>query len=92
MGGIILISFLCLALMALVWYSRRNDKVFKFRTKMIDITFKISMENINNGNYNDYHYLYNNLGSYEKMMFSFKPLKPEYWLSEEDYLKIKEYL
>lgn len=92
MVQIILISFLFLVLIASVWYSRRNDKVFKFRNKMLDITFKMSMENINNGDYTDCHNIYTNMGGYDKMMFSFKPLKPEYWIREEDYLKIKDYL
>lgn len=92
MGEIIFVSVLVLTFLFTIWYSRRNDKVFKLRTKMIDITFKISMESINNGNYTDYHHICDNMGSYEKMMFSFKPLKPEYWMSEEDYLKIKDYL
>ena len=92
MGQIIFGSFLVLMLLFTIWYSRRNEKVYKFRTKIIDITFKISMENINNGNYTDCHHIYNNMGGYDKMMFSFKPLKPEYWVSEEDYLKIKDYL
>ena len=88
MTGIILTILSIVLLAFTIWYSIRNDRVYRFRTKMIDITFHLGVESINNGNYSDYYYLYNKLPSYGYMMWSFKPLKPQYWLNEEDYLKV----
>lgn len=88
MFNIIFISFLVLSFMFIIWASIRNERVYLFRTKLIDIAYKLGMESINNGNYGDYYYIFDKLPSYDKMVMSFKPLKPKYWLSEEDYLKI----
>ena len=91
MGGIILLIFGVFLLVCSVWYSIRNERVFTFRTKVLTSVFKMTTESINNGDYTDYNNIYHNMGSYDKMMFSFKPLKPKYWMNEEDYLKIIKY-
>ena len=75
-----------------IWYSIRNDAVFSFRNKILDAVYKLSLDSIDDENDYDYYYIYRNMVGYDKMMFSFKPLKPNYWMSEEDYLKIKDYL
>lgn len=88
---IIFVSFLVLMLLFTIWYSIRNQRVFTFRNKILTSVCKMTTESINNGDYTDYHNIYHNMGSYDKMMFSFKPLKPKYWMNEEDYLKIIKY-
>ena len=82
---------LSLMFLGAVWFSIRNESVFKFRNKILDACFLVTAKGIENGEFNDCHYIYGNMGSYDKMFYSFKPLKPKYWISEEDYLKIKEY-
>jgi hypothetical protein len=74
-----------------IWFSIRNEAVYRFRSKILDACFLVTAKGIHNGEFNDCHYIYANMGSYDKMFYSFKPLKPKYWISEEDYLKIKEY-
>jgi hypothetical protein len=89
MIGIIITFGLILALS--IWFSIRNEAVYRFRTKILDASFIATAKGIRSGEFNDCNYIYDNMGSYGKMMYSFKPLKPKYWMSEEDYLKIKEY-
>lgn len=87
----VIISILLITLLALLfWFIIRNERVYRFRTKMIDIEFHLNTETIKNGNHIGHYSLYDKLPSYEKMMWSLKPLKPKYWLNEEDYLKIKK--
>lgn len=88
MTGIILTILSIVLLAFTIWYSIRNERIYRFRTKMIDIEFHLNMETIKNGNHTGHYSLYDKLPSYEKMMWSLKPLKPKYWLNEEDYLKI----
>lgn len=91
MGGIVITILLILLLLLTIWFSIRNESVFKFRNKILDACFLVTAKGIRSGEFNDCHYIYANMGSYDKMFYSFKPLKPKYWVSEEDYLKIKEY-
>lgn len=91
MGGIIITILLILLLLFTIWFSIRNQAVFNFRNKILDACFLVTAKGIHNGEFNDCNYIYVNMGSYDKMFYSFKPLKPKYWISEEDYLKIKEY-
>jgi hypothetical protein len=89
----VIISILLITLLALLfWFIIRNERVYRFRTKIIDITFHLNVESMKNGDYTGHYSLYDKLPSYEKMMWSLKPLKPKYWLNEEDYLKIIKYL
>lgn len=53
----------------------RNGKVYDFRTKII--------ESANLANYREVKKLHDKY-SYEKMLFSFKPLKLEAWFTEEE--------
>lgn len=89
MIGIIITLGLILALS--IWFCIRYEAVFNFRNKILDACFLVTAKGIHNGEFNDCNYIYVNMGSYEKMIFSFKPLKPKYWMNEEDYLKIIKY-
>lgn len=67
-GIIILFTIYLIAILFLVFVSIRNEFVCRFRLKMID------------ENYDKYC----ELPSYERMLFSFKPLKEKYWINQED--------
>lgn len=57
----------------------RNDKVAKFRLMIIHEDFKATMKNIDNDIFVSVDN-YSLLPSYQRMIFSFKPLKKKYWL------------
>jgi len=61
----------------------RNDKVFRFRNKVIDLDSKKNIKLICQGK-NPEH-LYDKLPSYNKMMFNiFKPIKLETYFTKKE--------
>lgn len=80
-----------LALIYTFYLGYRNEKVYKFRTMISDKYIgPKAMQEIDNGkDWQWTHEIYDKLPSYDKMMFSFKPLKVENWISKEDLEKLK---
>lgn len=98
---IILILMLCISTYILM----RNVKVFKFKTKLNYICYNVchnhSATITNYDNIDDYIReqdemvrLWDSISdiSWNKMVWSIKPLKVEYWLNEEQLKFIKDYI
>lgn len=88
----ILISFIILIVAANLYILIRNEKVFVFRTYILDRAhnelLRILYEDIDK--YESMHKEWNKIydrHSYNKMLFSFKPLKSEHWFTEEEIKK-----
>ncbi len=58
---------------------------FAWEDSNVEFTTALAAKGIRSGEFNDCNYIYGNMDSYDKMMYSFKPLKPKYWISEEYY-------
>lgn len=64
----------------------RNNKVYEFRNYLIDLACKYNCNEIAKGNL-DYISAYEwfvDKYTYDKMLFSFKPLKLESWYTKEE--------
>lgn len=88
----ILISFVILIVAANLYIPIRNEKVFVFRTYILDRAYdellRISHEDIDK--YESMHKEWDKIydrHSYNKMLFSFKPLKSEHWFTEKEIKK-----
>ena len=88
----ILISFVIIIIAASLYIFIRNEKVFVFRMYIIDRAYdellRISHEDIDK--YESMHKEWNKIydrHSYNKMLFSFKPLKWEHWFTKEEIKK-----
>jgi hypothetical protein len=70
----------------------RNKKVYTFRLKLIDMCGNYNMRHIDDYKINTdtdaFTWLYRKLPSYNKMLFSFKSLKIESYITEEHYEKL----
>ena len=69
----------------------RNIKVYNFRKYIADLIYLKSVEMLfNNISMEEIDHLWNIIRkvSYNKMLFSFKPLKLEYWFTNEEIEKI----
>lgn len=107
MEKIIALSILVILLISLVvsiYILFRNDRVYEFRIMLTDLCCKINCDYLDSLEGKDYtddrrkykEYLskmWDSISdiSYEKMLYSIKPLKPEYWLNKEqlEFLKLK---
>lgn len=66
----------------------RNNKVYKFRTRIIDLeTYKYLAEKSYERNPYELHDRY----TYAEMIFSFKPLKLENWFTKEEVESLLKY-
>jgi hypothetical protein len=88
----ILISFIILIVAANLYILIRNEKVFVFRTYILDRAhnelLRILYEDIDK--YESMRKEWNKIydrHSYNKMLFSFKPLKSEHWFTEKEIKK-----
>ena len=86
--GTILLT-MCIALLLLTTYIMiRNIRVYTFRMSVLaDIDSEATKRNEQNAiTSKEISQMYGILGavSYNKMLFSFKPLKVEYWFTEEE--------
>lgn len=98
----ILLIFLGLLLIGCVYTGIRNYKVYIFVTTLNNMGFTIctnylhSIEQVTEKTIEEYERLRDlwnsivNIGYY-KMVFSFKPLKLKYWLTEEQIEFLKQY-
>jgi len=89
----ILFTILGLCVLGLIyclWILYRNKKVHSFFTMLILQCNRVDQDNIDNGTYNEdtnneYDLIEISYEAYSKVLFSFKPLRPIYWLSKESY-------
>lgn len=66
----------------------RNNKVYKFRTRIIDLeTYKYLAEKSYEKNPYELHDRY----TYAEMLYSFKPLKLEDWFTKEEVESLLKY-
>ena len=92
---LLVLCFICLSLSFYILY--RNDKVRDFKIRLNNEGYdalkryidslpddeKLSKETLDKWHELDSIWDSINEISYDKMLYSFKPLKPEYWLNEE---------
>lgn len=94
-------TFLIILICAVsVWLLIRNFKVYKFQIYLIEEGYNVCNKYLNSVkcfDENEFKFLRSMWDSiadlpYGKMLFSFKPLKPEYWLNEKqlDFLRINK--
>lgn len=93
---IALVLFICLSILLVlsIYFLIRNDNVLDFRLNYVrnayDYLYKTLHCCINEEDLYEYDKLCDIVWdaidrySYEKMLFSFKPLKLEYWFTEEE--------
>jgi hypothetical protein len=78
-SDIILLS-VTIVLAAIAFYIHlRNSKVARFRMQIIKEDYDQSMANLDKGIFEEVNN-YSKLPSYDRMIFSFKPLEKKYWL------------
>ena len=101
---IFIVSFFVVILIVNVWVLIRNRKVYAFKMYLNEHGYNICKNYLESVVYfdektlNEHKLLQDMWDSitdipYEKMLFSFKPLKPEYWLNEKqlDFLRINKF-
>lgn len=81
MSDIFFIVFYALLVVSSIWFFIRNNKVRKFRQQIIQEDYERAVESIERGDFLDLEFRnYHKLPSYDRMLFSLKPLKHKYWL------------
>lgn len=83
--------FLILLLILCGYFLIRNNKVLKFRLYLCNLCSEYEYKRINKGIFNAEYTAFEwflDKYSYDKMLFSFYPLKLEYWYTEEEIKKI----
>ena len=89
----VILIILIIGFLGVLYFLIRSFHVYNFRSYIIDLIHDRTSALIDGGvPYQDIFELWdiiNNI-SYAKMLYSFKPLKIEYWLTEEE-LKLLEY-
>ena len=80
--AIIILCFICALLVASFYVMIRNHRVYKFQDEFVK----------RRAEYEETDRMIKRITSksYERMVFSFKPLKLEYWYSEEEIAFIKK--
>lgn len=76
-----------------VYILRRNRKVYKFVTDINELCYKHDLRRIEDKTYYksvSAYYWFGNKYSYERYVFSFKPLKLENWFTKEEIERIKQ--
>lgn len=67
----------------------RNNAVFRFRSLLINqctsYNYRLNVSDMTEYEEKNAWNIYYKLPSYHDMVYSFKPLRPKYWLSKEDY-------
>lgn len=88
----IIILLLSAILATSIMLMLRNNKVFLFRTMLIDMAYERGLADINNGTFDqnkDPFQVIKSLPSYSNMLLSIKPLLIENWLTDEEIERIK---
>lgn len=85
---IILILFFVIS----VYMLFRNNQTYEFAIKLSEMAFAYNVrhikDRINNSDNDDAFVWFSGKYSYERLLFSIKPLKLEYWFTEEELNKI----
>ena len=81
------IIILCILWVGIIFLLIRNNKVYKFRTRLFYKLLKYGDRRIAEGDFTSYYkmvsiFMYRY--SYERMVFSFRPLKLESWFTEDE--------
>lgn len=84
--GLVILVIVCAIIMLI-----RNELVYKLRIKFNNAIHGYNFDKINKKQYDDC-LDYSHYASYDSMLYSFKKLNPEVWLSKEYYEKLKDYL
>ena len=66
----------------------RNSKVYKFTLKLIDLACAYNIRHLQDLYDDNAYEWFCDKYSYEKLLFSFKPLSLKYWFTEDEILKI----
>lgn len=87
----IVLGILAIALMFCEYFLQRNNKVYDFRMMILDkyIIPKADQEALLGKDPQWVFDMHKSMKSYDKMLYSFKSLKPENWISKEDLEKLK---
>lgn len=84
---VIILFFYVSLFIGIIWLLKRNSDVCDFRNRIIDVCNEYNTRHIleyDPGNEKtDALIMYQNLPTYQEMVFSFKPLKIENYLTEE---------
>jgi hypothetical protein len=91
METIILWLFVSVMLILCFIFFWRNNKVLKLRQVILNASHQYHLERIYEWEIGSGFIGYDSLPTYEKMLYSIKPLKPKYYLSEEHYELLKPY-
>lgn len=89
----LLLIFILISIILVVslYFLYRNDKAHKFSRELIQMSYDYNIRRIDEnpmGDYDDAFEWFANKYSYEKLLFSFMPLKLEYWFTQEELDKI----
>lgn len=85
---VIILSGLFISIFYGIYLLFRNNKVYKFRTRIIDLeTDKYLAEKSYEKNPYELHDRY----TYDEMLYSFKPLKLENWFTKEEVESLLKY-
>ena len=100
--AIIILCFICALLVASFYVMIRNHRVYKFQVIVGEMAFLVMDDFLSSvkadefvkrrAEYEETDRMIKRITSksYERMVFSFKPLKLEYWYSEEEIAFIKK--
>lgn len=70
----------------------RNDKVYTFRMGIIEMCHRYNMYHAIRGlEYTDAYSRFLDKYTYNRMTFSFRPLKLKYWFTEEEIKELTKY-
>lgn len=90
-----IIRIMCLTLSIILmvfglWLMHKANNVFIFRKKINYMCKDWSLLHVSDDDYESaYDWCYSTLPTFNKMVYSFKPLKLKYWLAEDVIKKIK---
>ena len=81
-----LIILLVLLLICGFWFLHRNNRTYIFYCYIIDLSYRYNIRRINENNleYKDAFKWFVDKYTYDNILFSFKPLKLEYWYTKEE--------
>ena len=87
----ILLAFIIILLVFLLYFIIRNDNVLRFRLNICQLCSEYEQRKIENGTFNPDNLSFNwflDKYSYGRMVLSFRPLKLEYWYTDEEIKEI----
>lgn len=89
---VIIIGLIAVLLLCLCFYMLyRNHRVYKLRSKLIDLCSdydKRHSREFTDHRQSSFVWLYNELPTYDEMMYSLKPIRLQTYITEEQYQKL----